>query len=94
MIDSRAIIDPAAELDEGGTVGPFSIIGPGVKIAKGTTVGPHVVIKENTRIGCDNQIYQFASVGEDPQDKKYAGEETWLEIGDRNVIPLVVNCEP
>lgn len=86
MIDRRAAIDPAAELDEGVSVGPFAVVGPGVQIGKGTTIGPHVVIKGATTIGCDNRIFQFASVGEDPQDKKYAGEATRLEIGDRNVI--------
>ncbi len=86
LIDPKAIIDPAAELDEGVSVGPFSVIGAGVSIGKGTTIGPHVVIKGETRIGEDNRIFQFASVGEDPQDKKYAGESTRLEIGDRNVI--------
>lgn len=86
MIDPKAAIDPTAELDEGVSVGPFSVIGAGVRIGKGTRIGPHAVIKGPTTIGEDNQIYQFASVGEDPQDKKYAGEETRLEIGDRNVI--------
>ncbi|MCG7964355.1 MAG: acyl-[acyl-carrier-protein]--UDP-N-acetylglucosamine O-acyltransferase, partial [Candidatus Thiodiazotropha taylori] len=86
MIDSRAVIDPQAELDEGVSVGPFSIIGPDVSIGAGTVIGPHVVVNGPTRIGRDNRIYQFASVGEDPQDKKYAGEPTSLEIGDRNVI--------
>lgn len=86
MIDSRAIIDPSAELDEGVTVGPFAIIGSAVSIGKGTTVGPHTVINGPTTIGEDNHIFQFSSIGEDPQDLKYAGEETHLEIGDRNVI--------
>lgn len=86
MIDKRAIIDPAAELDEGVSVGPFSVIGAGVEIGKGTEIRPHVVINGPTTMGCDNKIYQFASVGEDPQDKKFAGEETRLEIGDNNVI--------
>ncbi len=86
MIDERAVIDPGASLDEGVSVGPFSIIGPGVEIGRGTWIGPHCVIRSDTRIGCDNKIFQFASVGEDPQDKKYAGEATRLEIGDRNVI--------
>ena len=86
LIDPRAVIDPGAELDEGVSVGPFCIIGAGVRIGRGTTVGPHVVIRGPTRIGRDNRIYQFASVGEEPQDKKYAGEPTLLEIGDRNVI--------
>ncbi|MES9959240.1 MAG: acyl-ACP--UDP-N-acetylglucosamine O-acyltransferase [Sedimenticola sp.] len=86
MIDSRAVIDPKAELDDDVSVGPFSVIGPGVRIGKGTEIGPHVVIRGETSIGCDNRIFQFASVGEDPQDKKYAGETTRLEIGDRNTI--------
>jgi UDP-N-acetylglucosamine acyltransferase len=86
VIDSRAVIDPKAELDEGVQVGPFAVIGPGVTIGKGTTIGSHAVIKGPTTIGMDNRIYQFASIGEEPQDKKYAGEETRLEIGDRNVI--------
>ncbi len=86
MIDPRAVIESGAELDEGVSVGPFSIIGAGVRIGRGTVIGPHVVISGNTTIGCDNQIYQFASVGEAPQDKKYAGEPTRLEIGDRNQI--------
>jgi UDP-N-acetylglucosamine acyltransferase len=86
LIDPRAVVDPAAELDEGVAIGPFSVIGAGVKIGSGTVVGPHVVIGGPARIGRDNRIFQFASVGEDPQDKKYAGEETFLEIGDRNQI--------
>ncbi|MCU7904509.1 MAG: acyl-ACP--UDP-N-acetylglucosamine O-acyltransferase [Candidatus Thiodiazotropha sp. (ex Epidulcina cf. delphinae)] len=86
MIDSRAVIGADAELEDGVSVGPFSIIGAGVRIAAGTQVGPHVVIHGPTRIGRNNRIYQFASIGEDPQDKKYAGEPTSLEIGDRNVI--------
>jgi UDP-N-acetylglucosamine acyltransferase len=86
MIHPTAIIDPAAELDEGVEVGPYAIIGPRVQIGGGSSVGPHVVLRGPTSIGRDNRIFQFASVGEDPQDKKYAGEETRLEIGDRNVI--------
>ena len=86
VADPRAVIDPAAELDERVVVGPFAVIGAGVQIGKGTEIGPHVVIRGPCRIGRDNRIYQFASIGEDPQDKKYAGEETRLEIGDRNKI--------
>lgn len=86
MIHPSAIVDPAAILGEDVSVGPFSIIGPDVEIGSGTTVGPHVVIKGPSRIGRDNRIFQFASVGEDPQDKKYQGEITRLEIGDRNVV--------
>lgn len=86
VIDSRAIIDPSARLAENVKVGPWTIIGPNVEIGEGTEIGSHVVIKSNTRLGRDNVVYQFASVGEDPADKKYAGEETWLEVGDRNII--------
>jgi len=86
LIDLRAVIDPRAELDENVSVGPFTIIGPEVQVGAGTVIGPHAVIKGLTSIGKDNKIFQFASVGEDPQDQKYAGEVTRLEIGDNNVI--------
>jgi UDP-N-acetylglucosamine acyltransferase len=86
MIDPRAVVDAGATLAEDVSVGPFSIIGDGVSIGRGTVVGPHVVIRGPCRIGEDNHIFQFASVGEDPQDLKYGGEETFLEIGDRNRI--------
>ena len=86
LIDPRAIIDPQAGLADDVHVGPFSIIGAHVKIGAGTKIGSHVVIKGPTVIGTHNTIYQFASLGDNPQDKKYAGEPTRLEIGDRNVI--------
>ena len=86
MIDPRAAIDPGATLAADVSVGPFAVIGPGVEIGAGTRIGPHAVIQGPSRIGRDNVIYQFASVGERPQDKKYRGEDTWLEIGDRNQI--------
>ncbi len=86
MIHPSAIVDPSAELDENVSVGPFCVIGADVRIGSGSEIGPHVVIKGSTDIGHDNHIYQFASVGENPQDRKYAGEVTRLEIGDRNVI--------
>lgn len=86
MIDPRAAIDPEAELDDGVSVGTFAVIGAGVRIGSGSEIGPHAVIKGPTRIGRHNKIFQFASVGEDPQDQKYGGEVTYLEIGDRNVI--------
>jgi len=85
-IDARAIVSPKAELAEGVTVGPYSVIEDGVKIGKGTWVGPHAVIKGPTTIGEDNKIFQFASIGDAPQDLKYKGEPTRLEIGDRNVF--------
>lgn len=86
MIHPSALIDPKARLGSNVSVGAFSIIGADVEIGAGTWIGPHVVINGPTRIGCDNKIYQFASLGEGPQDKKYAGEATILEIGERNVI--------
>ncbi|MBK1678784.1 acyl-ACP--UDP-N-acetylglucosamine O-acyltransferase [Rhodocyclus tenuis] len=86
MIHATAIVHPGARIDESVSIGAYSIIGENVEIGAGTTVGPHVVIKGHTRIGRDNQIFQFASLGEVPQDKKYAGEPTRLEIGDRNTI--------
>ncbi|MDR3221994.1 MAG: acyl-ACP--UDP-N-acetylglucosamine O-acyltransferase [Candidatus Accumulibacter sp.] len=86
MIHSTAIIHPDARLGDGVSVGPYSIIGEHVEIGDNTWVGPHVVISGRTRIGRDNRIYQFCSIGEVPQDKKYGGEPTRLEIGDRNTI--------
>ena len=86
MIHNTAIIDAGAELAGDVQVGPYSIIGPDVKIASGTVIGPHVVIQGPTSIGRDNRIFQFASIGEACQDKKYNGEPTALEIGDNNVI--------
>ncbi len=86
MIDPRAIVSAQAEIDADVDIGPFSVIGAGVSIGKGTWIGPHAVINGPTRIGCDNKIFQFASIGDAPQDKKYRGEPTRLEIGDRNVF--------
>ena len=86
MIHPSAIIDDLAGIAKGVSVGPFCVIGPDVEIGAGTVIGPHVVIRGPTSIGRENRIFQFASVGEDPQDKKYQGEITRLEIGDRNVI--------
>ena len=86
MIDARAVISPQAEIAADAEVGPFSVIGAGVVLGPRTWVGPHVVINGPTRIGADNKIYQFASLGDAPQDKKYKGEPTSLLIGDRNVF--------
>lgn len=86
MIDPRAAISPEAEIAPGVEVGPFTVIGPQVSIGEGTWIGPHAVIQGPTSIGRECKIFQFASVGDAPQDKKYAGEPTRLEIGDRNVI--------
>lgn len=86
MIDPRAVIDPKAKLAEDVSVGPYAVIGPDVEIGAGTVIGPHAVINGPTRIGRNNRIFQFASLGDAPQDKKYAGEPTRLEIGDGNTI--------
>ncbi|HEX4024459.1 MAG TPA: acyl-ACP--UDP-N-acetylglucosamine O-acyltransferase [Steroidobacteraceae bacterium] len=86
MIDPRAIVAAGAQLAADVEVGPFSIIGANVVVGAGSWIGPHVVLKGHTTIGRDNQIFQFSSIGEAPQDKKYAGEPTRLVIGDRNVI--------
>ena len=85
-VHSTAQIDPGARIGERVVIGAFSVIGPDVDIGDGTEIGSHVVIKGPTRIGRDNRIFQFCSIGEAPQDKKYAGEPTRLEIGDRNTI--------
>ena len=85
-IHSTAIISDTAQIAESVTVGPYAVIGDNVVIGAGTTVGSHVVINGPSTIGADNHIYQFASIGDDPQDKKYAGEPTQLIIGDRNTI--------
>ena len=86
MIDARAIVSPDAQLAPDATVGPFSVIGPQVRIGARTVIGPHAVINGPTTIGADNRIFQFASIGDAPQDKKYRGEPTQLLIGDRNVF--------
>ena len=86
MIHKTAIIDENAKLAENVSVGPYSIIGPDVEIGSGTQIGPHVVINGPTLIGKQNKIFQFSSIGEMPQDKKYDGEPTRLIVGDRNVI--------
>lgn len=85
-IHPTAIIDPQARLAADVAVGPYSVIGPDVEIGEATRIGPYVVIGAYTRIGKRNTIYQFCSIGEAPQDKKYAGEPTRLEIGDDNTI--------
>lgn len=93
-IHSTAIVHPAARLGRGVVVGAYSMVGEHVEIGDHTVIGPHVVVTGHTRIGCDNRIFQFCSIGEQPQDKKYAGEPTRLEIGDRNTIRefCTLNC--
>jgi len=85
-IHPTAIVDSKAELADDVKIGAFSIIGPDVKIDTGTTIGPHVVINGHTAIGKHNTVFQFSSLGEAPQDKKYQGEPTKLQIGDYNTI--------
>jgi UDP-N-acetylglucosamine acyltransferase len=86
MIDPRAVISPQAQIAADVEIGAFSVIGADVIIGAGTWIGPHAVINGPTRIGMHNKIFQFASLGDAPQDKKYGGEPTRLEIGDRNVF--------
>ena len=86
VIHATALVDPNAELDTTVEVGAYSIVGPHVKIGAGTRIGSHVVIDGHTTIGRDNVFYQFSSIGGAPQDKKYAGEPTRLDIGDRNMV--------
>lgn len=86
MIHPTAIIDPRAHLASDVEIGPFSIIGKDVSIGPGTTIGAHSVITGRTTIGENNRIFHHVSIGEEPQDKKYQGEPTTLEIGDDNVI--------
>jgi len=86
LIHPSAIVHPQAQLDSTVRVGPYAVVGPKLRIGAHTTVGPHCVLEGDTEIGCHNQIFQFASLGAQPQDKKYAGEPTQLIIGDRNTI--------
>ena len=85
-IHPTAIVEPGAELAAGVEIGPYSIIRAQVSIGAGSVVGPHCVIEGRTSIGRDNRISPFNAIGGVPQDKKYAGEDTRMEIGDRNTI--------
>jgi UDP-N-acetylglucosamine acyltransferase len=85
-IDPRAAVHPDAELDQGVSVGPFTVIGPKVRIGAGTSVASHAVIEGRTTLGKDNRVFQFASIGADPQDLKYGGEDSVLIIGDGNTF--------
>jgi UDP-N-acetylglucosamine acyltransferase len=85
-IHETALVDPAAQVADDVEIGAFSIIGPKVSIGPGSWIGPHVVVTGRTTIGRNTRIFQFASIGEEPQDKKYAGEDTELIIGDNNTI--------
>ena len=86
MIHPQAIVDPSAKIADDVTIGPFSVIGANVEIDSGTTVASHVVINGPTKIGKDNEIFQFASIGEKPQDLKFDNDPTELIVGDRNKI--------
>jgi len=86
QIHPTAIIDPEAELHDSVSVGPYAVIGPHVRIGARCSIGAHCVIDGHTRLGDDNRIFQFASIGGPPQDKKYGGEPTGLEIGNGNTI--------
>lgn len=85
-IDSRAVIDPSAQLGDDVEVGPYAIIGAHVELGDGCRIGPHAVVRGPSWIGPSTEIFQFASVGEVPQDKKFAGEDSRLEIGRDNTI--------
>ena len=85
-VHPTAVVAPGARLHPTVEVGPFAVIGPQVTIGAGTTVGPHAVIEGRTRLGERNRVFQFASVGAQPQDLKYAGEDSALEIGNENLI--------
>lgn len=93
-IHPTAIVAAGAELAAGVRVGPYAVIGPHVRIGAGTTVGPHAVIEGRTTIGRQNRIFQFASVGAEPQDLKYRGEDSRLEIGNRNIIREFATLNP
>ena len=86
MIHPTALVDGDAQIHEEADIGPYTIIGPNVEVGRGTRIESHVAIKGPTSIGEDNHIFQFASIGDDPQDKKYDGKTTTLELGDRNTI--------
>ena len=94
MIHNTAIISSKAKISDNVTIGPYSVIGPNVEIGEGTIVQSHVNITGDTKIGLNNKIYSFASIGNDPQDLKFKGEETKLEIGDNNKIREYVTINP
>jgi len=86
MIHPTAIVDPRARLADGVRIGAYSVVGPDVEIGAGTTIAEHVVVEGPTRIGKNNRFFPFSSIGAAPQDKKYSGEPTRLEIGDGNTV--------
>ena len=94
MIDKTAIINTKAKISKNVKIGPYTVIGPNVEIGDETEIQSHVIITGNTKIGINNKIYPFASIGNDPQDLKFKGEETKLEIGDNNKIREYVTINP
>ena len=94
MIHKTAIVDPKAKISSNITIGAYSVIGPDVEIDENTIIHSHVSISGHTKIGKENKIYPFASIGNDPQDLKYNGEETKLIIGDKNTIREYVTINP
>jgi acetyltransferase-like isoleucine patch superfamily enzyme len=94
VVHTTAIVEQGAEIGEGTIIGPYSIIGADVHLGCRNRIGPHVVIEGHTKIGDDNQIYQFASVGSPPQDLKWRGELATLTIGDRNIIREYATIQP
>jgi UDP-N-acetylglucosamine acyltransferase len=86
LIDEKAVVSPEAHVHESAYVGPYAVVGPAVEIGAGTRIEGHAMIKGPTTIGENNHIFQFASIGDDPQDKKYRGEQTRLVIGNGNTI--------
>ena len=94
MIHKTAIIDPKAKISTNVSIGAYTLIGPNVEIGENSIIQSHVSIVGHTRIGINNKIYSFASIGNDPQDLKFVGEETKLEIGDNNKIREYVTINP
>ncbi|WP_435162282.1 acyl-ACP--UDP-N-acetylglucosamine O-acyltransferase [Candidatus Pelagibacter bacterium nBUS_25] len=94
MIHKTAIIDPKAKISSNVKIGAYSIVGPNVEIDENSEIQSHVSIIGNTKVGKNNKIYPFSSIGNDPQDLKFAGEETRLEIGDNNKIREYVTINP
>jgi UDP-N-acetylglucosamine acyltransferase len=94
MIHKTAIVDPKAKISANVNIGPYSIIGPNVEIGEDTDINSHVSIAGHTKIGKKNKIYPFSSIGNNPQDLKYNGEKSYLEIGDSNTIREYVSINP
>jgi UDP-N-acetylglucosamine acyltransferase len=88
------VVARGAELDSSVEIGPYAVIGPRVRVGKNTWIGPHAVIEGRTTLGCENRVFQFASVGAIPQDKKYRGEDSLLVIGNRNTIREFATLNP